>query len=61
LPDGVARGLAHYLGESESRFEATEQGALPMVIGDLCPDCGAASMVNEEGCRKCYSCGFSEC
>jgi ribonucleoside-diphosphate reductase alpha chain len=30
-------------------------------IGDLCPECGQASVVNEEGCRKCYACGFSEC
>lgn len=32
-----------------------------MRIGDLCPECGQASVVNEEGCRKCYACGFSEC
>lgn len=32
-----------------------------MKIGDLCPECGQASVVNEEGCRKCYSCGYSEC
>ena len=30
-------------------------------IGDLCPDCGHATLVYEEGCHKCYSCGFSEC
>jgi ribonucleoside-diphosphate reductase alpha chain len=30
-------------------------------FGDLCPECGQASVVNEEGCRKCYACGFSEC
>ena len=30
-------------------------------IGDLCPECGQAAVVNEEGCRKCYACGFSEC
>ena len=30
-------------------------------IGDLCPECGEAAVVNEEGCRKCYACGFSEC
>jgi ribonucleoside-diphosphate reductase alpha chain len=30
-------------------------------IGDLCPDCGQAAVVNEEGCRKCYACGYSEC
>ncbi len=36
--------------------------SLPTVkIGDLCPECGEAAVVNEEGCRKCYACGFSEC
>jgi len=33
----------------------------PMQIGDLCPECGQAALINEEGCRKCYSCGYSEC
>ena len=33
----------------------------PLFIGDLCPECGQAAVVNEEGCRKCYSCGYSEC
>jgi len=61
LPDGVARGLRNYLGETEPQLETMPHEAMPMVIGDLCPECGAASMVNEEGCRKCYSCGFSEC
>ncbi len=28
---------------------------------DICPNCGEASLVNEEGCKKCYSCGHSEC
>jgi ribonucleoside-diphosphate reductase alpha chain len=32
-----------------------------MQIGDLCPECGQAAFVNEEGCRKCYACGYSEC
>ena len=30
-------------------------------VGDLCPECGEASLVSEEGCRKCYSCAYSEC
>ncbi|MFN2144779.1 MAG: ribonucleoside-diphosphate reductase, adenosylcobalamin-dependent, partial [Anaerolineales bacterium] len=30
-------------------------------VGDMCPECGHASVINEEGCRKCYNCGFSEC
>jgi ribonucleoside-diphosphate reductase alpha chain len=32
-----------------------------MRIGDLCPECGQAALINEEGCRKCYTCGYSEC
>jgi ribonucleoside-diphosphate reductase alpha chain len=28
---------------------------------DLCPSCGAAALVLEEGCSKCYACGFSKC
>ena len=36
-------------------------GQSPSAFGDLCPECGEAAVVNEEGCRKCYSCGFSEC
>jgi ribonucleoside-diphosphate reductase alpha chain len=37
---------------------ATQQS---LKIGDLCPECGQAAFVNEEGCRKCYACGYSEC
>jgi ribonucleoside-diphosphate reductase alpha chain len=46
----------HYTIEEEA--EANFQ---PMKIGDLCPECGEAAVVNEEGCRKCYACGYSEC
>lgn len=30
-------------------------------VFDICPSCGEASLVHEEGCKKCYSCGYSEC
>lgn len=29
--------------------------------GELCPDCGAAGVVYEEGCEKCLVCGYSRC
>ncbi len=65
LPDGLARALAEYLGQTpETGFIVSEPALpsmLPVRIGDLCPECGAAAVVNEEGCRKCYACGFSEC
>jgi ribonucleoside-diphosphate reductase alpha chain len=28
---------------------------------DICPECGAGSFAYEEGCKKCYACGYSEC
>jgi len=32
-----------------------------MVTVDICPKCGEGSLVFEESCKKCYSCGYSEC
>ncbi len=31
------------------------------ITGNLCPQCGCNTMVYEEGCKKCYNCGYSEC
>jgi len=31
------------------------------IVGDICPSCGSSSYVYEEGCAKCFSCGYSEC
>jgi len=28
---------------------------------DICPECGNATFMNIEGCKKCFSCGYSEC
>ncbi len=76
LPDGVAQALAEYLNGFEAEASESGNGSAhsataepmsqvvdhsPMKIGDLCPECGEATYVNEEGCRRCYSCGHSEC
>jgi len=62
LPDGVAQVLAEHLGMVEPPGEAKIAEQLPLFsTGDLCPECGHATLVNEEGCRKCYACGYSEC
>ena len=47
------------IGEKVDWLKNSEMS--PMRIGDLCPECGQAALVNEEGCRKCYACGYSEC
>lgn len=77
LPDGIGQVLAQYLREEsglEIDVSADKAGgngghAIELEtgpqnlhrIGDLCPECGEAAVVSEEGCRKCYACGYSEC
>ena len=63
LPDGIAQALAEDLGQPHAeQKEPLDAKQLQLFkVGDLCPECGQASFVNEEGCRKCYSCGHSEC
>ncbi|HEV8673824.1 MAG TPA: hypothetical protein VGX21_07255, partial [Methylomirabilota bacterium] len=65
LPDGIARVLAEHVGQPGG--EAAPAAAVPAVkatkaiAGDICPECGQATFVYEEGCKKCYGCGFNEC
>ena len=59
LPDAIAQALSEHLGLEE---EGGHQLELPLLrTADLCPDCGQAALVHEEGCQKCYNCGYSEC
>ncbi len=75
LPDAVAKVLAMHFGykikngngvgaqiDKPNVSVLTQQ---PLLIEksdyDLCPSCGEASLAYEEGCKKCYSCGYSEC
>ncbi len=46
--------------QSHSGSLSTTEGTATGLY-DICPDCGAASLAYEEGCKKCYSCGYSEC
>ncbi len=36
-------------------------GSSSTSLFDLCPDCGSGTLAYEEGCKKCYSCGYSAC
>jgi ribonucleoside-diphosphate reductase alpha chain len=63
LPDALARTLAEHIGQVKS---ADDPAVTPIVearkqIGDLCKECGQATFIYEEGCKKCLSCGFNEC
>ena len=31
------------------------------MTGNICPECGSSTLIYQEGCKKCISCGYSEC
>jgi len=67
LPDAVGQALAEryqiekvengYLLKSEAKEVKLQSG----VSADLCPSCGDAAFVRQEGCQICFACGYSEC
>lgn len=63
LPDAVAQVLTDYITgvTTPANDTATASPPATMRSADLCPECGDAALVQEEGCKKCYSCGYSEC
>jgi len=61
LPDALSRVLAEHIGELQAAPELPVAVDPRKQIGDLCKECGQATFVYEEGCKKCLSCGFNEC
>lgn len=70
LPDAVAKLIEDYLREKQGKnpngiiLSEKQQSifSLPMENNhaNICPECGNATLVYEEGCEKC-PCGYSKC
>lgn len=77
VPDAIGKLLQeHYVDRNEGSTAHTNgrNGAAALtsyadldahtealVVGEICPDCQNATLMNEEGCRKCHTCGYAEC
>jgi len=75
LPDAVAQALEEHLGkdsqgtytypvlpdEEEENEQKQYSLSFEKTAADICPVCGNATFMFIEGCKKCYSCGHSEC
>jgi ribonucleoside-diphosphate reductase alpha chain len=62
LPDALARTLAEHTGQLKPSGDGPPLArGEQRRIGDLCKECGQATFVYEEGCKKCLSCGYNEC
>jgi ribonucleoside-diphosphate reductase alpha chain len=53
---GAEMGIEH----AGSEKQAAKANAI-LNSADLCPTCGDAAFVREEGCQTCHACGYSEC
>ncbi len=64
LPAAIARGLQMYL-EDLDQTPTTEGPDVKTPVAsastDICPACGNATLIREEGCSKCHACGYSRC
>jgi len=71
LADGIAHVLSEYYQGEEQEFSKPKGEVSPVVQQpsllsqnkrrDLCPDCGRASLIFQEGCAKCLYCGYNKC
>jgi len=61
VPDAVAKALNNYLGIKNGHQVQDIAASTEYRVGDLCPECGNATLTREDGCNKCYSCGYSAC
>ena len=75
LPDAVAQAIEEHLGrdsqedhaypvlpdEEEENEKKQFSLSFEKPAADICPVCGNATFVFIEGCKKCHSCGHSEC
>jgi ribonucleoside-diphosphate reductase alpha chain len=61
LPDEEDENDQKQYGLSFSEVPDQARSGERMRNADICPVCGNATFISIEGCKKCFSCGFSEC
>jgi len=72
LPDGIAKILQNYLSEKKilksdpkdphwENNNHNNNNSNHQNPGNLCPQCGNATLIYDEGCEKCSVCGYSKC
>ena len=69
LTNGHANGISNGIAKVTLPQLSVDQPMLTLEVpaqtvqkkGDFCPECGNSTLVAEEGCYKCYNCGYSKC
>jgi ribonucleoside-diphosphate reductase alpha chain len=60
-PHSHSNGNGYVAEAALTSYAEIETHTEPLAVGELCPDCQNATLMNEEGCRKCHTCGYAEC
>jgi ribonucleoside-diphosphate reductase alpha chain len=61
VPDAIGKALAAEYLSPPNGTASSPPPANQVAIFGICPACGNASLVQEEGCIHCVSCSFTEC
>ena len=69
VSNGEQKKVSGSLTDIDQTVVSVSPGQQPLFVNtskqlcdfDLCPSCGEALLAHEEGCKKCYGCGYSEC
>ncbi|HEX7041837.1 MAG TPA: adenosylcobalamin-dependent ribonucleoside-diphosphate reductase [Patescibacteria group bacterium] len=75
LSDGVVPGAVaetHVVHDEEEAVEQVsptlgqqaifaDSKSVNTTLYDICPECGVSAFAYQEGCKKCFNCGHSEC
>ena len=60
LADAISRSMEEHWLQSDRNGGGNVKKRTFHLSGNICPKCGI-HMAREEGCQKCYGCGYSEC
>ncbi|HSG05757.1 MAG TPA: adenosylcobalamin-dependent ribonucleoside-diphosphate reductase, partial [Nitrospiria bacterium] len=60
LADAISRAMDEHWLKAQPAGNGHNPNDKVRMTGNICPKCGV-QMAREEGCQKCYGCGYSEC
>jgi hypothetical protein len=61
LRGAFAADAAEAGASGQREVSAPSAPAAYQAPGHVCPQCGSHALAYEEGCQKCYACGYSAC
>lgn len=66
IPDAIAKTLSEEFeiqvrSNGSNVIDEVKEEVSVFSYTNMCPECGNSTLILEEGCSKCYTCGYSVC